>query len=80
MSISQETVMEGGKYITEANSLGHAQIREVLRIVPDRQDSERDIIEYQAKVMGSSAPWIRYQCSRKTFAGTIASAAAKMAS
>jgi hypothetical protein len=80
MAIGQEAISEGGKYVSETNSLGHAQVKEVLKIIPDHQDSARDLIEYQAKVMGSSAPWVRHKCSRKTFAGSIISSAAKMAS
>ena len=80
MAISQEAISEGGKYITDANSLGHAQVKEVLKIIPNRQDPSRDIIEYQCKVVGTNAPWINHRCSRKTFAGSIASAATRMAS
>lgn len=80
MFILPETITEGGKYITEENSLGHSQIREVLKILPNKQDPLRDIIEYRSKTFNSNAPWVKYQCSRKTFVTSIASNVDKVAS
>jgi hypothetical protein len=73
MAILPEAIVQGGKYITEENSLGHSQIKEVLKVLPDKQDPLRDVIEYSSKVFGSNAPWVKHKCLRKTFANSIAS-------
>lgn len=79
MPVLPEAITEGGKYITEENSLGHSQIKEVLKISPDRQNFLCDAIEYRSKVSGSTAPWVMHTCMRKTFAGSIARHADKAA-
>ena len=71
MAVASENVTEGGRYLTEANSLGHVQMKEILKIIPDTQDFLRDIVEYQSRTFGSNAPWVRHTCMRKTFAKTI---------
>lgn len=80
MTIVQKVIAEGGKYFTEANSIGHIQVKEVLRIIPDQHDSLRDVIEYRAKVYGSNIPWVMHRCTRKIFVNNIASTEAKLAS
>lgn len=72
MSILPESISKGGKYITEENSLGYSQIKEVLNILPNTQDTRYDVIEYRAKTIGSTAPWMTCRCMRKTFAGNVA--------
>ncbi len=71
MAVASENVTEGGRYLTEANSLGHVQMKEILKIIPDTQDFLRDMVEYQSRTIGSNAPWVRHKCMRKTFAKTI---------
>lgn len=73
MPVLPEAIVEGGKYLTEENSLGHSQIKEVLKMLPDKQDSLRDVIEYRSRPFGSNAPWVKHRCSRKTFANGIVS-------
>ena len=68
MAVPPETIIQGGQYVTETNSLGHAQIREVINILPDKQETLRDVIEYQSRPLDSNAPWVRHKCLRKTFA------------
>lgn len=68
MAVPPETIMQGGQYVTEANSLGHSQIREVLNILPDKQEALRDVIEYRSRPLGTDTPWVRHKCLRKTFA------------
>jgi len=58
MPVLPEAIVEGGKYITEENSLGHSQIKEVLKVLPDKQDSLRDVVEYRSRLSGSNAPWV----------------------
>ena len=72
MPILPQAIIEGGKYVTEENSLGHAQIKEVLKILPDKEEPLRDVIEYHSKVSESNAPWVKHKCLRKTFANGIA--------
>ena len=80
MPILPEAIKEGGKYITEENSLGHSQIKEVLKILPDKQEPLRDVVEYRSRVVGSSAPWVEHKCMRKTFANSIANSVESKAS
>lgn len=68
MPILPAEIIEGTTYITEENSLGHSQIKEVLKVIPDRQDTLYDTIEYRAKIFETSSPWITHKCMRKTFA------------
>ena len=80
MPILPEAIIEGGKYITEENSLGHAQIKEVVKILPDKQEPLRDVIEYRSRLVDSSAPWVEHKCMRKTFANSIANSIDRAAS
>jgi hypothetical protein len=72
MPILPEAIIKGGKYITEENSLGHSQIKEVLNILPDTQESLCDLIEYRSRPFDSNAPWVKHKCMRKTFANSVA--------
>lgn len=80
MAVLPEAITEGASYITEENSLGYAQVKEVLHIVPDRQDFLRDVIEYRSKTVGAHiAPWVVHKCQRKTFAGNVSGSVTKKA-
>lgn len=71
MAILPIEIIEGTAYITDENSLGHSQIKEVLRVIPNRQGSLYDTIEYRARSFEIPSPWIMHKCMRKTFVGNI---------
>jgi len=71
MAVIPIEIAEGVTYITEENSIGYSQIKEVLKITPDKQDSLYDTIEYRAKSFEINSPWVMHKCMRKTFAGNI---------